>query len=154
MRFPDGLNANVRIPGMVSHVDVVPTVLDYLNYPDDERYPGYSLLRGRPLDALLVAEKSTIEVYYQWPYKLVRKRGTGPGNGHISNLVESPLEDEHVDVVNSGQAFMERSNALRAFAESQMESWYQSGSSGSSSTGPLTEEERKVLEGLGYTGDD
>jgi len=154
MRFPDGLNANVRVPGMVSHVDVVPTVLDYLNYPDDERYPGYSLLRGRPLDALLVAEKSTIEVYYQWPYKLVRKRGTGPGNGHISNLVESPLEDEHVDVVNSGEEFLEKSDALRAFAESQMESWYQPGSSESSSGNPLTEEERKDLEGLGYAGDD
>jgi hypothetical protein len=139
---------------MVSHVDVVPTVLDYLNYPDDERYPGYSLLRGRPLDALLVAEKSTIEVYYQWPYKLVRKRGTGPGNGHISNLVESPLEDEHVDVVNSGEEFLEKSDALRAFAESQMESWYQPGSSESSSGNPLTEEERKDLEGLGYAGDD
>lgn len=154
MRFPDGLNANVRVPDMVSHVDIVPTVLDYLNYPDDERYPGYSLLRGRPKDALLVAEKSTIEVYYQWPYKLVRKRDTADANGHISNLVESPLEDAPINAVNNGQDFVEKANALRAFAESEMDSWFWPDAEEGQGSGPLSEEERKALEGLGYTGDD
>ena len=154
MRFPDGLNANVRVPSMVSHVDVVPTVLDYLNYPDDERYPGYSLLRGRPQDALLVAEKTTVEVYYQWPHKLVRKRDTADANGHISNLVEHPNEDVKIDAVNSGKDFIEKANSLRAFAESEMETWYWPDAAENTGAGPLSEEERKALEGLGYTGDD
>jgi len=153
MRFPDGLNAGVRVPGMVSQVDIVPTVLDYLNYPDDERYPGYSLLRGRPKDALLVAEKSTIEIYYQWPYKLVRKRDAADANGHITNLLESPDERVRMDAVNSGRDFVDRSNALRAFADSQMESWYIPDDVGNAGAGPLSAEERKALEGLGYTGD-
>ena len=153
MRFPDGLNAGVRVPEMVSQVDIVPTVLDYLNYPDDERYPGYSLLRGRPKDALLVAEKSTIEVYYQWPYKLVRKRDTADANGHITNLLESPDERERMDALNSGRDYVDKANALRAFADSQMESWYMPDDVGNAGAGPLSAEERKALEGLGYTGD-
>lgn len=153
MRFPDGLNAGVRVPGMVSQVDVVPTVLDYLNYPDDDRYPGYSLLRGRPEDALLVAEKATIEVYYKWPHKLVRKRDTGEGNGHITNLLESPDEKNLMSVQTSGQEFIDKANAIRAFADSQMDSWFMPDDVGNAGAGPLSEEERKALEGLGYTGD-
>ena len=154
LRFPDGQNADVRVPDLVSHVDVVPTVLDYLGYPDDGRYPGYSLLRGRPKDGLLVAEKEMIEVYYRWPYKLVRKRGEARANGHITNLLDDPHEANALNAVNSGRDFVDMADGMRAFAASEIEGWFQPEEGEAPAEGPLTAEERAALEGLGYTGDE
>ncbi|MEM6672561.1 MAG: sulfatase [Planctomycetota bacterium] len=43
VRWPDGSRAGERSSGLVSLVDIVPTVMDVVELPPDERLPGFSL---------------------------------------------------------------------------------------------------------------
>jgi len=154
IRFPDGSHANERVEEMVSQVDVMPTVLDYLGYPSDERFPGYSLLRGRPRDSLLVAETRQTEVLYRWPYKLTRERNAGDGNGVLINLVEDPMEADRIRATTHGLEFMGLADELRGYANAAIERWHVPEEDAEPTENPLTDEQRRALEALGYTGDE
>jgi len=154
IRYPDSRHANTRVKEMVSQVDIMPTVLDYLGYPDDERFPGYSLLRGRPSDALVVAEGDQTEVFYRWPYKLVRKRDGGDASGLLTNLVEDPMEAEQWTAVDDGDEFFELAGDVRAHARAVIDRWHMPEQGEKPTEAPLNEEQLRALEALGYTGDD
>lgn len=154
MRFPDGLGANTRVKEMVSHVDVVPTLLDYLGAPADERCVGYSLLEGRPADSMVLAGGDKMEVIYQWPYKLVRKRELGPDSGLLTNLVEDPEEAEPFTAAEHPEFFMDRAGSLRSQVEQRGARWFWPGAGDAPPEGPLDEDQLRALEALGYTGDE
>ena len=44
IRHPQGVGAGQRVPGLAQHVDVLPTVLDFLGVPSPEGVEGHSLL--------------------------------------------------------------------------------------------------------------
>ena len=153
MRFPDGLGANTRVKEMVSHVDVVPTLLDYLGAPSDDRCAGYSLLGGRPTDSILLAGGEKMEVIYQWPYKLVRKRELGPDSGLLTNLVDDPMEAKPFTAAGHPEIFMERADSLRTQLKERGERWFWPDAGEAPPEGPLDEDQLRALEALGYTGD-
>ncbi len=153
-RFPDGLNANTRVKEMVNHVDVVPTLLDYLGVPSDERCVGYSLLDGRPSDSMMVAGGNKMEVIYQWPYKLVRKRELGTDSGHVTNLDEDPMEANPLRAAQDEERFLELAGELRTRLKERGEGWYWPEADEVPAEDPLDEEQLRALEALGYTGDE
>jgi len=154
IRFPDGLHANTRVKEMVSHVDIVPTLLDYLGAPSDDRCAGYSLLEGRPADSMLVAGGDKMEVIYQWPYKLVRKRDLGPDSGLLTNLLEDPMEADPYTAARDPNFFMDRADSLRTSLKERGEGWFWPDAGEAPPEGPLDEEQLRALEALGYTGDE
>jgi len=154
IRFPDGLHANTRVKEMVSHVDVMPTVLDYLGHPPDGRFPGYSLLAGRPEEAMLVAGGEKMEVLYRWPHKLVRKRELGDDSGLLTNLVDDPMEEDPVTAAEDAADFLDVATALRGQLQATGAGWYWPDEGEAPVGGPLDEEQLRALEALGYTGDE
>jgi arylsulfatase A-like enzyme len=154
IKFPGGLHANTRVKEMVSHVDIMPTVLDYLGHPIDERFPGYSLLTGRPAEALLVAEGENTEVFYRWPYKLVRKRDLGTDNGLLTNLMNDPKELKPMKSWRDGDVFMEMAGSIREYAQTTTAAWHWPEEGEKPEKGPLNEDQLRALEALGYTGDE
>ena len=154
MRFPDGFGANTRVAEMVSHVDVVPTLLDYLGVPLDERCVGYSLLEGRPADSMMVAGGDKMEVIYRWPYKLVRKRELGSDSGLLTNLLEDPMEADPYTASKDEELFMNLAESLRGDLKQRGSRWFWPEAGDALAEGPLDEEQLRALEALGYTGDE
>jgi arylsulfatase len=151
-RFPNKLHANTRISSPASQVDILPTILDYITNTPTPHLPGYSLLRGRPIDAMLLAENEHMEVLYRWPHKLVRKRGTGEGNGILTNLAEDPLEANSLRSAQDPEAFLRLANSLRAQAAAEATHW-QDPAAANPTEAPLDADQLRALEALGYTGD-
>ena len=153
IRFPDRLNANTRVPEPVSQVDLLPTILDYLDQSPTDHLPGYSLLQGRPQDAILIAEQQHMEVIYRWPHKLVRKRGADDDNGLLTNLAEDPKEAHSLSAARNGPDFRDIADSLRAQAAAEMSHWQTPEHTTHPTETPLSPEQLRALEALGYTGD-
>jgi arylsulfatase len=79
-----------RLPTPVSHVDLVPTILDLLGLPVDPWLPGYSLKQGRPPTAPLLAERSQVYAILRMPWKLIASTRTRGAS--IFNLQKDPEE--------------------------------------------------------------
>ena len=71
VRYPDGHLAGERPPGTVSHVDIVPTILDVTGFEIDGMLPGYSMRGEVPQDRIVKASKGVHYTLVQWPRKMI-----------------------------------------------------------------------------------
>ncbi len=149
MRFPNMRFGGERVTQAVSHIDLVPTILDALDLPPASDLPGYSLLAGRPKDALVIAEhpRKDAEVMYLWPHKLVQSPQAG--TTFASDLERDPFEEATVPA--TGADFQSMGAALRALAAQERARWIHPGKAGTSE--PMDPEAAKWLEQIGYGGE-
>ncbi len=90
VRFPDGYRAGERHADQVSLVDLVPTLLDALDVEADPWLSGYSLLEGRPEDAVILAERDQERLLIRYPWKLYV--GENERRAHVFSLEDDPGE--------------------------------------------------------------
>ena len=151
MHLPKHLRAGERVDDPVTHVDLVPTLLQLAGLEDDGRLPGRPLLRPRE-DAVVYSEQpDRIESFLRWPWKLVRK--VDGGGQRLYNLEQDP--HEAMPVESGTPAWDERRDITDAFTrrvEAERAGWYRPSSPAQAA--PLTEEEQAELRSLGYLGED
>ncbi|MDA1264548.1 MAG: sulfatase [Planctomycetota bacterium] len=93
VRFPDGYRAGEHEQGLVSLVDVVPTILETVRLDADPRMPGVSL-RGEHLpDRVVGAFRPPFHARLRFPWKL---RGTKGDATSLHNLETDPHELDRV----------------------------------------------------------
>ena len=90
VRYPDGYLAGERPPVTVSHVDIVPTVLDVTGFEVDDMLSGHSLRGDVSPDRIVRADKGVHYTLVQWPRKMI-SNGTS-AIVSIYDLEEDPLE--------------------------------------------------------------
>lgn len=149
IRYPDAERAGERREQLVSHVDLVPTVLDYLEQPYVPWIAGRSLLRELPPERVLLAEHPPVTVTYRWPYKCVR-RGA---RTWIYDLESDPGELSVVTAGTHPDTYQEILASLNTAHEQVVASWVPV----SEESGPLetlrSPAEIEELRDLGYTDD-
>jgi arylsulfatase A-like enzyme len=172
IRFPGDEHAGLRVAEAVSHLDVVPTVLERLEQPSDAGLRGVSLLpaiRGEKLPAPRVLSMRINErTYFR---KFAKQRGhrnlalaDGSWKGiwnvegdtfELYDLAKDPKEDEDVSAQNADVV-----NRMRDIAKAQ---WAycppETTSAPAVRRAPpkvegLPDDVRKALESLGYLDDD
>ena len=89
LRYPDRRGAGTRVEDLVSHVDLLPTFLDFLGQAAATGMPGYSLLDELPKERVILASKPPHTTQIQWPYKVWRK---GDEVVRVFDLAADPLE--------------------------------------------------------------
>lgn len=103
-----------RSDALVSHVDLLPTVLDLLNIPGRLDYPGTSLLREIPDDRFIHAQTSDSIVSYRGSEK-----ATYGHDGKLKNytdLAENPGEDRQAFPLRGPRVKRARQFSAEAFA--------------------------------------
>jgi len=152
VHLPRDARGGERISSPVAHVDLLPTVLEALGLPADERLPGSSLLGDRPADVLITSEQpDRIEAFLQWPWKLVRST-RGPGL-RLYDLRADPGELQPVE--EGGPRWSEAEPIARAFGQRVAAERQRAFRPAAESTAdPLSAEERAQLQALGYLGSD
>jgi arylsulfatase A-like enzyme len=166
VRFPHGQHAGRRVKSVVSLVDVLPTLFDYLEQPELSRGArGRSLMpliRDKRLDHV---EDFTVpglrinrKKYYR-PWKesrgdvnVVVRRGhwkgiwnVEPDTFELYDLAQDPGEQNEL-----GAAQPELVTAMRAFARSWYKQCGETGPRRAEDVGELDEETRQNLRALGY----
>lgn len=133
-----------RRDDLVSHVDIVPTLLDMLDLPAVVEYPGYSMVRDVPADRFAHAQRGELAVSYR-----EREKVCYDTSGRIKLYV-----DLREDPRGAGErrpkdeATLERATALAEDALAATRALPKFGAP--TSNGGLDEAERAALEGLGY----
>ena len=77
VRHPDGWGAGERFPEVVSLVDVLPTVLEFVGAPAEPSLPGRSLFAPAQPGRVVLAQMPPYEVLIHWPWKMIA-RGPDP----------------------------------------------------------------------------
>ena len=149
IRFPGGEHGGERRPEIVSHVDLVPTLLDYLKLPREPWIAGRSLLDELPDDRVILAELSAVTVTYRWPHKLVRRRT----RTWIYDLESDPGERSVITEGTDPEWRAEVSGVLRTAHEALVASWAPVPEGGLPLETQRTQEEIEQLRDLGYTGE-
>jgi arylsulfatase A-like enzyme len=149
IRFPGGRFAGDRVSDAVSHVDLVPTILDVMQIEHDASLPGYSLLHGRPDDALIVAEHPRLEaeVLYLGDRKLVRS----PQQDLVQAIDLASDAGELAPHAPLSAEFDALELELEVRASEERARW--STVSAAAATTPVSEETEAHLDALGYGGD-
>lgn len=152
VRYPDGRGAGSRRREVVSHVDIVPTVLDLLRVRPQPWLPGYALHGDLPTERVLFVERPPLRAILDFPYKFSWDERSGPEKGWIFNVVTDADELAPITRETHPKLFDLRRAAIESRAEEQLASWP-----------PLpahtipgetaTDEELRALEELGYLGD-
>lgn len=142
VRFPDGHGAGTRDARLTSVVDFVPTVLDVLELPGEPWLAGSSLRRAPLPERVVLAERERLRVVTDGRWKLHMLGGrerlfdldADPGE-------QAPLEgDAHETALAVLRARLDQRPPADVPGEPIP-------------AGTATEEERSVLEGLGYAGE-
>jgi len=150
MRFPGGRFGGERVGEPVSHVDLVPTIIDVLGIDADDSLPGYSLVRGRPKGAMIVAEHPRLnaEVLYLGSQKLVRS----PEQEIVQAIDLSEDAEERAPHAPDSEAYESMSERIQERAAAERARW--SSVSAAAAMTPVSEETEAQLEALGYGGGD
>ena len=153
IRFPGGEHGGERRSEIVSHVDLVPTLLDYLELPREPWIAGRSLLDELPDDRVILAERPAerpaVTVTYRWPYKLV-SRGD---KTWICDLESDPDERSLITEWNDPERHEEISGVVRTAYEALVASWTPVPEGALPLETQRTQEEIEELRDLGYTGE-
>jgi arylsulfatase A-like enzyme len=166
IRFPHGQYAGRRVKSVVSLVDVLPTIFDYLNKPDSARGArGRSLMPliraegAKAVDDFLVpAMRINTKKYYR-PWKVSRgdinivvRKGRWKGIWNVEpktfelyDLASDPLERHEVSAANPELAL-----AMQVFARVWYKEQAEYGTALPQDTGELDEETLQNLRSLGY----
>ncbi len=103
IRFPGGWRAGARVEQPVSLVDVLPTLLDWLDIGADIPLAGHTLLEERPEGSLIYAQRPRNEVCIRWPYKVLRM-GRGERSAlRVFDLLRDPEESNPIDVAEGAE---------------------------------------------------
>ena len=150
MRFPGGSRGGERVGRPMSHVDLLPTILDSLGLERDERLAGYSALAGRPEEALIFAERPETDTILHWPWKMTRK--CDDGRTFLYNLETDPLELLNLNHANRGLEARQTVESLEKRALQARSSRFQPRAQGEQAD-LRSEETRALLGDLGYVDD-
>ncbi len=110
VRHPRRLRAGERVLDTVHLVDVVPTALEFLGLPLDERLPGRSLFATQQNRAVYALSPPSFEILWTWPEKLVRL----PSAGTFLQVDLEKDPDELVGAPLEPKIFEERRSAFLA----------------------------------------
>lgn len=154
VRFPDGYLRGVRVQRPVSHIDLLPTLLECLGMEEDDRLPGFSMLRSRPRDVPIFAEhpRKDSKVVLVWPWKLALRGDLGKYT--ICNLDQDPLEGDTVTQQSSPGLFETLAAPLRAAAMAERERFFVPLRSSEEGSPGIDAAQEARLDALGYGGDD
>jgi arylsulfatase A-like enzyme len=152
VKLPGGKFAGTRVADPVSHVDLLPTILDSLGLAADARLPGYSLLAGRPADTILYAERDETQVLIRWPYKLIQSP-TRKEVGTLFDLSVDPHENQPLRARGPEHArYDEIVRPLRAAALADRSDWFQP-EAGAERAAPMDAAMKKRMAEMGYAGE-
>jgi len=165
IRFPRDAYAGTRVGTPVHHVDLLPTVLDYLGLPLPQGLHGRSLMPlieraergdpGRPIFSVARPEPARVPEagapldrggmvvsLRRWPYKLIAYPGEEGPILQLFDLAGDPGEERNVAAAES---------RILADLRDKLDSWY--GAVGAAEIPPaqdLSPETEKQLRSLGY----
>ncbi len=155
IHYPGDARGGERIQTPVSHVDLLPTILDELELAPDSRLPGYSLAEGRPLDSVIYAEQpNRMEAFIRWPWKMLR-----PTTGDTSRLRLFDLDQDPAELSPLTQEDAESTQYTRISTEfgkrvdGERSGWFRPDEA-NPDLAPLSPEEEAALKALGYLGDE
>ncbi len=137
-----------RIGTPVTHVDLVPTILDLCGLPPDRRLPGYSLIGEAIPSRVIFGQHSDRSVSYHGKWKVIKDDGLK--NVQVYDLQADPGEVAQVPDMKEWQELQDLGLRLRADAVGRQSDWFQPGvvrAEGSA------EEHDAAMEALGYGGD-
>lgn len=146
IRFPGARWAGKRVPQRVSHVDLLPTVLDWLG-SYDPRLPGVSLLEEVDGGRTVIAQMGG-EAVYEGRWKLI---GNSQGNDDLLfDLEKDPLELNPIVVKDETPEERAVRARLQTALRELRESWFEPGSAKAKEAESAAT--RAELEKLGYAG--
>jgi hypothetical protein len=144
------VEGGTRVSGQVSLVDLVPTLLDAVGLPDDDMLAGYSLLRPRPPEAPVFAERGTTRVTLRWPIKLFE---WGRGNPRVVDLSADPDELAPIrEGRRTRKKFEALAASLKADAQAERAGWWVPEEE-NPKLGEMSAEIRERMDQLGYGGE-
>lgn len=146
VRLPDGSRAGERIDGLTSHVDILPTVLEVLNLPADDRLPGRSLLGPeRADDAWVFGQRVDTMVAVSRKHRL---RFTHKGLQHAFDLEADPEEKKPITKRSDRELFTSVVVPLFEAALAEYGTFFIPPAA--TNVGDMDEAARNELKGLGY----
>ncbi|MEZ6013780.1 MAG: sulfatase [Planctomycetota bacterium] len=149
VRFPDGRHAGERSGDLVSHVDLVPTVLDATGLAADPRLPGRPLGGpGRAPGEWVFAGRTRIAAAISLGQKLIY-RAEEPRA--LYDLARDPLEHTPLTASNGGARFQAEAWPLFEALRQTRASLFAPRQDGRG--GALDDAARARLEALGYAGE-
>ena len=151
IRYPSAENGGTRVPGSVSLVDLVPTVLDRLGFEADARLPGFSLLESRPPEVPVFAERTRVRVALRWPLKFTE---WSDGSARLFDLEEDP--DEKRPILprrKTRERFKELAPLMRELSANERADWF-SPEGENPTLGEMSRELRERMDQLGYGGEE
>jgi len=149
VRPPGGLDAGERRTDAVSHVDLVPSVLAWLQLARDERLPGLDLSTPRSDERLIIAEDVDSEALLLGDWKVIQARGSQAG--HAFDLGVDPGERNSVRRDRGLEDFLDFARPLRQRAAEERKRRFEPDGPKRLEPDPDIAER---LEALGYGGDD
>jgi hypothetical protein len=93
LRLPGGERGGERPDAMVSLVDVVPTVLDWIGLSPEPRLPGVSLLDSLPEERAVHGQNYRVLASLRWPLKVIRSTEESGGIA-VTSLDVDPAETD------------------------------------------------------------
>lgn len=147
--LPRGERAGERNDDLVSHVDIVPTLLSALGLAPDERLPGHSLVDGsRAVDEWIFTAREDSRAALRRDLKIVY-RGDRPV--HLFELDRDPGERSPLLAALGRDAFFARAVPLLDEALTQLGGYYDPGRAATAEE--LDDATKARLQGLGYGGE-
>jgi arylsulfatase A-like enzyme len=137
-----------RIGTPVTHVDLVPTILDQCGLPPDRRLPGYSLIGEEIPSRVIFGQHSDRSVSYHGKWKVIEDGGRK--NVQVYDLQADPGEVAQVPDMKEWQELQDLGLRLRADAVGRQSDWFQPGvvrAEGSA------DDHDAAMKALGYGGD-
>ena len=133
-----------RSQALVSHVDLVPTLLDAFDLPASMEYPGASLLREIPGDRWIHAQRRPLWISYRGTDKVRYDK-----NGGLFGYVDLAADPAGIDELGRrDRPTIERAAALAKEAMAAARALPDPGAAGAS--GGLSDAERAGLRAIGY----
>lgn len=147
IQLPRGDRRSGRVGTPVSHVDLVPTILDLAGLPADNRLQGLSLIDDALIERLIYGQHSQRTVSYHGKWKVIQDDRLK--DVQVYDLKEDPGEVALVPDIQEWQELQDLGLRLHKEAIDAQETWFQPGAA--LYEGSLSEHEA-AMQALGYGG--